>query len=94
MIRCMNLERKAHEHGGYGGRNLCSRRFVSLTYSGKRFDIFWKTELIGKLYYVRSDDENVGGSVVDIFWITDVLVKLYSVRSTEENVVGSVVHMF
>ena len=31
-------------------------------------DIFWKTEVIGKLYYVRSTDENVGGSVVDALW--------------------------
>ena len=31
-------------------------------------DIFCKTEVMSKLYYVRSADENVGGSVVDIFW--------------------------
>jgi len=24
-------------------------------------DIFWKTEVIGKLYYVRSTDENMSG---------------------------------
>ena len=30
-------------------------------------DIFLETEVIDKLYYVRSADENVGGSVVDIF---------------------------
>ena len=27
----------------------------------------WKTVVIGKLYYVRSADENVGGSVADVF---------------------------
>ena len=30
-------------------------------------DIFWKTEVVGKPYYVRSADENVGGSVVVIY---------------------------
>ena len=40
-------------------------------------DTFWKTELNGKLYYVRSADENVGRSVVDIFWKTEVIGKLY-----------------
>ena len=66
MIRCLSLERKAHEHGGYDGTNMCSFfrhwNYCSLV------DILWKTEVIGKLYYVRSADENVGGSVVDIFW--------------------------
>ena len=28
---------------------------------GSVVDIFWKTEVIGKLYYVRPADENVGG---------------------------------
>ena len=49
-------------------------------------DIFWKTGVIGKLYYVRSADENVGRSVVDIFWKTEVIGKLYYVRSADENV--------
>ena len=35
---------------------------------GSVVNIFWKTEVIGKLYYVRSADENVGGSVVDMLW--------------------------
>ena len=30
--------------------------------------ILWTTEVLDKLYYVRSVDEKVGGSVVDIFW--------------------------
>ena len=57
-------------------------------------DIFWKTRVIGKLYYVRSADENVGRSVVDIFWKTEVIGKLYYVRSADENVGGSVVDIF
>ena len=40
-------------------------------------DIFWTTEVIGKLYYVRFADENVGESVVDIFWKMEVVGKLY-----------------
>ena len=44
---------------------------------GSVVDIFWNTEVIGKLYYVRSADENVGVSVVDIFWKTAVIGKLY-----------------
>ena len=50
-------------------------------------DIFLKTEVIGKLYCVRSADENVGGSggsVVDIFWKTQEIGKLYYVRSANE----------
>ena len=27
---------------------------------------FWKTEVIGKVYCIRSADENVGGSAVDV----------------------------
>ena len=54
-------------------------------------DIFWKTEVIGKLYYVRSGGENVGGSAVGIFWITQVLGKMYYVPSADEDVGGSVV---
>ena len=53
----------------------------------KRQDIFLKTEVIGKLYCVRSADENVGGSggsVVDIFWKTQEIGKLYYVRSANE----------
>ena len=45
------------------------------------------------LRYVRSADENVGGSVVNIFWKTEVIGKLYYVRSADENVGGSVVDM-
>ena len=55
-------------------------------------DIFWRTEVIDKLYYVRSADENVGGPVVDIFWKTEVIGKLYCVRSVD--VGGSVVDVF
>ena len=47
-------------------------------------DIFWITEVIGKLYYVQSADENVGGSLVDIFWKTEVIGKLCYVRSAEK----------
>ena len=47
-------------------------------------DIFWKTEVIGKLYHVRSTDENVGGSVVDVFGKTQEIGKLYYVRSANE----------
>ena len=43
---------------------MCSRCFVCFVLSQN--DIFWKTEVIGNLYYVRSADENVGGSEVDI----------------------------
>ena len=42
---------------------------------------FWKTEVIGKLYLVRSAYENVGGSVVDIFWESEEIGKPYYVRS-------------
>ena len=30
-------------------------------------DFFWKTEVIGEVYLVRSADENIGGSVVVIY---------------------------
>ena len=36
-----------------------------------------KTEVISKLNYVRSTDENVGGSVFDIFWKSEAISKLY-----------------
>ena len=55
---------------------------------------FRKTEAIGKLYLVRSAEENVGGSVVDIFWESEVIDKLYYVQSADENVGGSVVDIF
>ena len=46
--------------------------------------MFWKTEVFSKLYYVRSADENVGGSVVDVFGKTQEIGKLYYVRSANE----------
>ena len=50
---------------------------------GSVVDIFWKLEVIGKLYYVRPADENMGGSVVDIFLNTDVIGNLYYVRPAD-----------
>ena len=47
---------------------FCSFFFVIENYYSLA-DIFWRTEVIDKLYYVRSADENVGGSVVDILRI-------------------------
>ena len=51
-------------------------------------------EVISKLYYLRSDDENVGGSVVDTSRKPEVIGKLYYVRSADDNVGGSVVNIF
>ena len=90
MIRCLSLERKTHEHRGYNGtiNNMCSRLFVCYFLVVENYrsfvDIFWITEVIGKLYYVQSADENVGGSLVDIFWKTEVIGKLCYVRSAEK----------
>ena len=75
-----------------------SRRFVCYFFVIENYcslvDIFCKTEVMSKLYYVRSADENVGGSVVDICWKTEVFGKLYYVLSAEQNGGGSVVDIF
>ena len=71
MIRSLSLERKTHEHGGYDGTSMCLqnmfRYFLVIENYCSLVDIFWKTEVIGELYYVRSADQNVGGSVVFIY---------------------------
>ena len=68
MIRCMSLERTIRKHGGDEITNMCSRRFFFVFENYYSLvDTCWKTEVVGKLYYVRSGDENVGGSVVEIF---------------------------
>ena len=99
LVRCIGLEREAHEHGRYSGINMWSRRFVCCCLVNENLcsldDVWWKTEVIGKLYYIRSADENVGGSVVDIFRKTDVIGKLYNVWSTNETrVVGECLCVF
>ena len=71
MIRSLSLERKTHEHGGYDGTSMCLqnmfRYFLVIENYCSLVDIFWKTEVIGELYLVRSADENVGGPVVVIY---------------------------
>ena len=99
MIRGMSLKRKTHERGRGKMELTCARNVW--------FDIFWpskitaawltysgKTEVISKLYYVRSAHENVGGWVVNIFRKSEVIGKLYYVLSADENVSGSVVDIF
>ena len=94
MIRCMSLKKHTNT-GGYNGTDMCSRRFVYYSIVTENYcslvGIFWKTEVISKLYYVRSAVENVGGSVVDMFWKSEVIDKLYDVWSADENVGGLVV---
>ena len=72
MMRCLSLERKTLEHGGYDGASMCSRHlfccFLVIENYCSMVDIFWKTEIIGELYLVRSADENLGGSVVVIYY--------------------------
>ena len=68
MIRCLSVDRKTLEHGACDGNNICSRPFVCFVYLVianycSLVDIFWGSEVIGKPYFVRSADENVGGSV-------------------------------
>ena len=117
MMWCMSLESKTHEHTGLWWNQYVFMAFGSLFFShwillqlgwnilengsrwqavllyvrsadenvgGSVVDIFWKLEVIGKLYYVRPADENMGGSVVDIFRKTQDIGKLYCVRSANE----------
>ena len=76
---------------------MCSGHYVFFFLSLKitsAWLTFWKTKVIGNRYYVRSADENVGGSMVDIFWKTDEVGKLYYVHSADENAGGSAVDIF
>ena len=40
---------------------------------GSAVGIFWITQVLGKMYYVPSADEDVGGSVVDILRKTEAI---------------------
>ena len=79
---------------GYDRTSMCSRRLVCYFLVSENYcslvDIFWKTEIIGELYLVRSTDENANGSVVNILWGSKVVGKSYYVRSADENVGSSV----
>ena len=90
MMWCMSLESKTHEHTGLWWNQYVFMAFGSLFFSHWiLLQLGWNILENGSrwqavLLYVRSADENVGGSVVDIFRNTQDIGKLYCVRSANE----------